>query len=75
MRVAFVNAIGYPHHMDTTTWVRQTTIAERLAVTRQAVGNWLERPCGFPEPVETIDGVRFWDWPTVQTWHASRTHP
>jgi hypothetical protein len=59
--------------MDTTTWVRQSTIADRLNLTRQAVGKWIERPfCAFPQPVATIDGVKFWDWRTVRDWHATR---
>lgn len=61
--------------MDTTNWVRQSTIAARLSVTRQAVGNWLTRPSGFPEPVQTIDGVQFWDWAAVKRWDGSRGNP
>lgn len=65
--------------MDTDLLVRQRTIARRLDVTLQCLANWLKRnprrrigqdepAIPFPAPALTIDGVDFWDWPTVKDW-------
>lgn len=60
--------------------VIQATIARKLGVANQAVGNWITRtpaylrgqpgvtPIRFPSPAVTIDGVEFWHWPTVRDW-------
>lgn len=65
--------------METQDLVIQATIARRLGVANQAIGNWITRkpayrrgiqgpPIPFPPVALTIDGVEFWHWPTVQDW-------
>src|SRR5665647_1454177 len=47
----------------------RTDIAERLGVTRQAVGNWVrgEGECGFP-PAYTDVGGGIWLWAKIVRW-------
>lgn len=58
--------------MELANLVRATTIAQRLGVVRSVINRWEGRYTDFPQPAHTIDGVKFWDWPTVRRWHAAR---
>lgn len=48
-------------------------IAERVGVSKAAVGNWRLRYADFPQPLELpgVVGVPLWHWPTVSAWVAS----
>lgn len=43
-------------------------IAERLAVTRNAVDKWRARDPGFPAPRWTVGGRPAWEWADVAAW-------
>ena len=43
-------------------------IAERLAVTRNAVDKWRARDPQFPAPRWTVGGRPAWDWSDVASW-------
>jgi hypothetical protein len=67
------------HQIHIGDMVDRNTIATRLKVSRQAIGNWaIQRSrTGFPEPIFGNDGVRgrsrgnatcIYYWPDVSSW-------
>lgn len=53
--------------------VSSKVIAQRLGVTRTAVGMWRSRETGFPAPLD-VPGVSvpLFSWTQVSAWNATR---
>jgi hypothetical protein len=72
-----LNAAGFRVRRSYPDLVHRAEIAERLGVTRQAVGNWVrgERLSGvtFPDPVH-LAANGLWLWGDIVDWHRASGH-